>query len=1094
MSATPRSLELPELRPKSSKVPAWTVNAVLLVTLVLGLASAGCSKDGRRDSYLKRAQELFEKREFEKATLEYMNVLRLDPGNSQAMRYLGLSHFERGQLGRSLPFLLKTKETDPDDLEVRVRLGRLYQSRHAGESARQEALFVLERNPTNAPALLLLIETQATPEEREQDRPLLDKFRQQGGDPATVLIAEGTTRLYAQDLAGAEAKFQEAAKLDPRSGRAWLALGFVLMEQGKLEQADQAYHTAADLSAPASTDRLKWAEFKIRTGAADEGRKMLEQMTRDASDFTAAWGVLALLTFDQKDYKESARLAKEVVRQDPENFTGLLLMAKISAAEGDGARALGDFKRLALTHPRSPAAHYELAVALARSGDLANAVIALKHVLSSLDPTHTDAQRMLGQLSLKRGDVPTGTTLLEALVKRNERDWLSQLSLAEAYNMAARPQEALAVYEKLMALYPKQVQIPFLKGIIHRQLNQLEAARVAFRNALKLSPDFLPAASQLLDLYLAAKEYPPAQELADDLVRRVPGSAESHFLLARVHLAQQKNSEAEAALLKALELDPQLTSACSLLAQFYVATKRHTEALARLESILKTNPNDLGALSQAAMLHERLKDYDKAAQKYEQVLNFAPNAGLILNNLAYLYAERLNQLSKGYPLAQKAREAMHDNPLVADTLGWIQFRRADYAQALPLLQEAADKLPTQQIVFYHLGMTHYMMGNEAAAQQALERSLKDAEKLEHAEDAKQRLEVLRLDATNIDAAGLRNLESRTGDPVAALRLARIQERKGNVPQAAALYERALAANPNLLPAMLSLAGIYSQNADKRDRAIELVKAARPLSKDDPQTLAALGRAVYQAGDPAWGLPLLEIATSRAPKDPALQYDLAMCTYLVGRLAKAVELLKPLAAAPPVSAQTAAAGDLLFWAAETDKPQIDPGLAGHIEKTLKVTPDYLPARYADALLRVQRGKPEDARAALESIAKVQPQFTPARRHLGLLLAKQGNDQDAFPLLTQSQRENPGDVELASALGRLEYRKKDFTAAVRTLGTVVPRQPADAEAHFYLGMANHQIKRPKEARENLTKALELGLTPTLAAEASRVLDEAKPNPAP
>src|SRR5207253_9166563 len=65
----------------------------------------------------------------------------------------------------------------------------------------------------------------------------------------------------------------------------------------------------------------------------------------------------------------------------------------------------------------------------------------------------------------------------------------------------------------------------------------------------------------------------------------------------------------------------------------------------------------------------------------------------LLNNLAVLYSEQFGQLDKAYELAEKAREAAPNEPHLADTLGWISFKKGDYGKAMPLLRDSASKLP-----------------------------------------------------------------------------------------------------------------------------------------------------------------------------------------------------------------------------------------------------------------------------------------------------------------------------------------------------------------------------------------------------------------
>jgi uncharacterized protein HemY len=58
-------------------------------------------------------------------------------------------------------------------------------------------------------------------------------------------------------------------------------------------------------------------------------------------------------------------------------------------------------------------------------------------------------------------------------------------------------------------------------------------------------------------------------------------------------------------------------------------------------------------------------------------------------------------------LAQKAREANPNDPGIADTLGWIYFKKGIYATALDLLKESNEKFKGQNpTVLYHLAHAH----------------------------------------------------------------------------------------------------------------------------------------------------------------------------------------------------------------------------------------------------------------------------------------------------------------------------------------------------------------------------------------------------
>ena len=74
-------------------------------------------------------------------------------------------------------------------------------------------------------------------------------------------------------------------------------------------------------------------------------------------------------------------------------------------------------------------------------------------------------------------------------------------------------------------------------------------------------------------------------------------------------------------------------------------------------------------------------------------------------------------------LAQAARDAAPEDPQIADTLGWVLYKRQAYPQAETLLREAAEKLPNNAEVLYHLGLAQKELGKTAEARANLERSL-----------------------------------------------------------------------------------------------------------------------------------------------------------------------------------------------------------------------------------------------------------------------------------------------------------------------------------------------------------------------------------
>src|SRR5262249_8829708 len=166
------------------------------------------------------------------------------------------------------------------------------------------------------------------------------------------------------------------------------------------------------------------------------------------------------------------------------------------------------------------------------------------------------------------------------------------------------------------------------------------------------------------------------------------------------------------------------------------------QAVSQLQGALSKNPNNGPTLMILALLYERMQDFPKARDFYEKVLLKNPNFVPALNNLAYLYTERLNNLDRAYDLARKARELQGQDPSVADTFGWVLYKRGDYQQALTILQESAQKAADRPEIQFHLGMTAYMMGQTELARAALKKAASAAKDFPGKQESKRRLALL----------------------------------------------------------------------------------------------------------------------------------------------------------------------------------------------------------------------------------------------------------------------------------------------------------------------------------------------------------------
>src|SRR2546425_13189359 len=142
---------------------AWIALLLLSVLVVM----TGCSKspEAKKTQHLERGDKYYAKAQFREAIIEYTNVIRIDVKNARAYRQIALAHYELGELGQALPYLMKSQELDPEDLDARLKLGSIYLLARQPAKAREQVTTVLEKDPANFEALLLWAATARTRQE-----------------------------------------------------------------------------------------------------------------------------------------------------------------------------------------------------------------------------------------------------------------------------------------------------------------------------------------------------------------------------------------------------------------------------------------------------------------------------------------------------------------------------------------------------------------------------------------------------------------------------------------------------------------------------------------------------------------------------------------------------------------------------------------------------------------------------------------------------------------------------------------------------------------------------------------------------------------
>lgn len=133
-----------------------------------------------------------------------------------------------------------------------------------------------------------------------------------------------------------------------------------------------------------------------------------------------------------------------------------------------------------------------------------------------------------------------------------------------------------------------------------------------------------------------------------------------------------------------------------------------------LAAATQREPRDHELLYDQAAMAEKLGRLGEMEQLLRQVMAIKPDYPHAYNALGYSFADRNIRLAEARQLILKALEYAPGDPFITDSLGWVEFRLGNLADALRILQGAYKSRPDAEIAA-HLGEVLWRMGRREQA-------------------------------------------------------------------------------------------------------------------------------------------------------------------------------------------------------------------------------------------------------------------------------------------------------------------------------------------------------------------------------------------
>ncbi|MGA1830818.1 FecR domain-containing protein [Rhizobium wenxiniae] len=265
---------------------------------------------------------------------------------------------------------------------------------------------------------------------------------------------------------------------------------------------------------------------------------------------------------------------------------------------------------------------------------------------------------------------------------------------------------AMGVLKDAERQYPDDPQLPAYRAMLALLLNDRQEYQQAVDQSLSLDPNE-PTALEARALYRAGfqGDNSGAMEDLEAAARVTPGSSSTWNVIGNVQSSRDANREAEAAFLKAIELDPQDPIPHANLAIFYLDTGRIEKAKAEIDKAMAVDPAFDLALVARGRYYLQTGEVDKAVEDLlaGTVANPAYSQGQLM--LAAAHYEKGDRVAANQALDNADR--LDDNdPVIAAVRTALAIDDYDSVGAIRHAQEYLRRSKARGGEFTSVGANH----------------------------------------------------------------------------------------------------------------------------------------------------------------------------------------------------------------------------------------------------------------------------------------------------------------------------------------------------------------------------------------------------
>ncbi len=468
------------------------------------------------------------------------------------------------------------------------------------------------------------------------------------------------------------------------------------------------------------------------------------------------------------------------------------------------------------------------------------------------DPDADYILKKLPILLIKMGKQHAAAQWLREAIKKNPSDIDSQLLLARLNIISGDIDEAIQIYEKILALAPDNSSVRLRLGYLYSQQGRYQEGEKTIKVLLTKDPNSYFALLYLARLALQSADHETAATLYEKILS-LNWSPELVHEMAEFYGMREQYKRIEELYASILQKEPENEQAALGRVHALLLIDQEKEALKELARIraFSNKPTDIDLITSRVFI--RMRNLDKANGLLEKILAREESSAA-----RYMLAVIRVEQNKHEAALAHLRKIGHDDQEFENSVA-LQTKILSDMQRMPeaitLLKRLIDKPDHRQPLYYSL----------LAGIQVNQKQPAGAHEILY-----------------------KGIEQYPDNVQLLFEYGLLLEQEGKQEEAIASMEKVLELQSDHVEALNYLGYTWADNNVHLEKALEYIQKANKLKPDNGYILDSLGWVYFRMGELEKARTELEHAISLEPEDPNIQEHMGEIYQKSGQKEKARE--------------------------------------------------------------------------------------------------------------------------------------------------------------------------------------------------------------